>query len=76
MGERPGYKAGMAAFKRLSPEDQERFRDWTPGQLQAFLPLLADEPPDEERAGGLLAPAETPSARVDEEHRRADGTAI
>ena len=27
----------------MTPEEQEKYEDWTPVQLQAFLPLIEDE---------------------------------
>jgi hypothetical protein len=44
----PGTQGAMDAYERMSPEDRERFGDWKPAELYAFLPLLEDEPEDED----------------------------
>jgi hypothetical protein len=38
--EQPETMAGLKVFESLSPEDQERFRDWTPAQLRAVISVL------------------------------------
>ena len=42
----PRFQEGYAAWERMTPEEQEKYEDWTPVQLQAFLQLIeqaADE---------------------------------
>ena len=41
----PATQAGFAAYEAMSPEDQERYGEWTPAQLAAFLPLLEELDP-------------------------------
>jgi hypothetical protein len=38
--ERADRLKGWELFQQLSPEDQERYSDWTPEQFLAFHPLL------------------------------------
>ena len=44
----PRWQEGYAAWEQMTPEEQEKYEDWTPVQLQAFLPLIEDESGDEE----------------------------
>ena len=48
MAKDPRFQEGHAAWEQMTPEEKVKYGDWTPVQLQAFLPLLADEPPDED----------------------------
>jgi hypothetical protein len=34
---------GWELFEQLSPEDQERYADWTPEEFLAFQPLLNED---------------------------------
>jgi hypothetical protein len=41
--ERADLFRGWELFEKLSPEDQERYADWTPQQFLAFHPLLDED---------------------------------
>lgn len=44
----PDTQEGLAAYRQMSPEEQERYGTWTPAQLAVLLPLIDDELADED----------------------------
>jgi pyrroloquinoline quinone (PQQ) biosynthesis protein C len=53
--QRADLKEGWEIFQSLSPEEQEKYNDWTPKQLQALWPFLKEQVDDE-------SPPDAPSA--------------
>jgi hypothetical protein len=45
--QRADRKEGWEIFKSLSPERQEKYADWTPGDLQAWWPFLKEQADNE-----------------------------